>query len=67
VGEYVNHDIHNLFHEEGIQLQHTIPYTPQQKRVTEQKNKSLREMESCMLHAKSLPQKLWAEELNCET
>ena len=27
-GEYVNHEIHNLFHETGIQLQHTVPYTP---------------------------------------
>jgi hypothetical protein len=28
-GEYVNHEIHNLFHEAGIQLQHTVPYTLQ--------------------------------------
>jgi hypothetical protein len=26
-GEYVNHEIHNLFHEAGIHLQHTVPYT----------------------------------------
>jgi transposase InsO family protein len=26
-GEYVNHEIHNIFHEVGIQLQHTVPYT----------------------------------------
>jgi hypothetical protein len=26
-GEYVNHDIQNSFHEAGIQLQHTVPYT----------------------------------------
>jgi hypothetical protein len=37
-GEYVNHEIHNLFHEVGIQLQHTVPYTPQQNRVFEWKN-----------------------------
>jgi transposase InsO family protein len=66
-GEYVNHEIHNIFHEEGIQLQHTVPYTPQQNRVAEQKNRSLKEMESCMLHAKSLPQRLWDEALNYET
>jgi hypothetical protein len=34
-GDYVNHDIHNLFHEAGIQLQHTVPYTPQKNRVVE--------------------------------
>jgi hypothetical protein len=66
-GEYVNHEIHNIFHEAGIQLQHTVPYTPQQNRVVERKNRSLKEMASCMLHAKSLPQRLWAEALNCET
>jgi hypothetical protein len=48
-------------------LQHTIPYTPQQNGVDERKNKSLKEMASCMLHEKSLPQRLWAEALNCET
>jgi hypothetical protein len=36
----------------------------QQNKVAEQKNKSLKEMASCMLHAKSLPQRLWDEELN---
>jgi hypothetical protein len=54
-GEYVNHEIHNLFHEAGIHLQHTVPYTLQQNRVAERKNISLKEMASCMLHAKSLP------------
>jgi hypothetical protein len=63
----VNHDIHNIFHEAGIQLHHTVPYTPQQNRVVEQKNRSLKEMASCMLHAKSLPQGLWDEALNCAT
>jgi hypothetical protein len=63
----VNHEIHNLCHEVGIQLQHTVPYTPQQNRVVEGKNRSLKEITSCMLHAKSLPQRLWAEALNCAT
>jgi hypothetical protein len=66
-GEYVNHEIHNIFHEAGIQLQHTVPYTLQQNGVVEWKNRSLKEMASCMLHAKSLPQRLWAEALNCAT
>jgi hypothetical protein len=63
----VNHEILNLCHEAGIQLQHVVPYTPQQNVVVERKNRSLKEMASCMLHAKSLPQRLWAEELNCAT
>jgi hypothetical protein len=32
-GEYVNHEIHNIFHEVGIQLQHMVPYTPQQNKL----------------------------------
>jgi hypothetical protein len=53
--EYVNHAIQNLYHEDGIQLQHMIPYIPQQNKVAEKKNRSLKEMASCMLQAKSLP------------
>jgi hypothetical protein len=66
-GEYFHHEIHNIFHEAWIQLQHTVPCTPQQNGVVERKNRSLKEMTSCILHAKSLPQILWAKELNCET
>jgi hypothetical protein len=43
------------------------PYTLQQNEVVERKNRSLKEMAYCILHAKSLPQRLWAKELNCET
>jgi hypothetical protein len=66
-GEYVNHEIQNLCHEVGIQLQHTVPYTPQQNEVVEWKNRSLKEMTSCMLYANSLPERLWVKALNCAT
>jgi transposase InsO family protein len=36
---YVNHEIQNLCHEKGIQLQHTVPYTPQQNGVVERKKR----------------------------
>jgi hypothetical protein len=32
-----------------IQLQHTVPYTPQQNSVAERKHRSLKEMGNCML------------------
>ena len=52
--KYVNKDIKNLCNEADIQLQHTVPYTPQQNGVAERKNRSLKEMANCMLHARSL-------------
>jgi transposase InsO family protein len=42
-GDYVNHEVHNIFHEVGIQLQHIVPYTPQQNIVTEEKQISKRD------------------------
>jgi transposase InsO family protein len=54
-GEYVNHEMQNHFHEAGIQLKHTVPYTLQQNEVVEWKNGSLKEMASYMIHVKSLP------------
>jgi transposase InsO family protein len=64
-GEYVNRYVQHICSEVGIQLQHTVPYTPQQNGVAERKNISLKEMATCMLHAISLPPKLWVEALNC--
>jgi hypothetical protein len=52
------------FSEAGIQLQHTIPYTLQQNGVAERKNRSLKEMATCMLHARYLPSNIWDEALN---
>jgi hypothetical protein len=48
-------------------LHHTVPYTPQKNKVVEWKNRSLKEMASSMLHAMSLPLRLWVEALNCGT
>ena len=43
-GEYVSNKFTTFFSEQGIQQQHTVPYTPQQSGVAEQKNHSLKEM-----------------------
>jgi hypothetical protein len=48
-------------------LQLKVPYNPHQNEVVEWKNRSLKEMTSCILHANSLPRRLWDNELNCET
>lgn len=41
-GEYVNNKFTNFCTEHGIQLQHTIPYTPQKNGVAERKNHTLK-------------------------
>jgi hypothetical protein len=48
-GEYVKNYVQQLCIDAGIQLQHTVPYTPQQNDVAERKNWSLKEMANCML------------------
>jgi transposase InsO family protein len=63
-GEYVNKYVQHLCVEEGIELQHTVPYTPLKNRVAEWKNKSLKEMENCMLQSKSLTPNIWDEAIN---
>jgi transposase InsO family protein len=48
-GDYVKKYVKQLCIDAGIQLQHTVPYTPQQNGVAERKTRSLKEMEICML------------------
>ena len=46
-------------------MEHSIPYKPQQNGVDERKNRSLKEMENCVLQEKNLSHSLWAEVVNC--
>jgi transposase InsO family protein len=48
----------------GIQMQHTIPYTPQKNGVAERNNRTLREMANCMIQYKRLSLKYWEEVSN---
>ena len=45
-------------------MQHSIPYTPYQNGVVERKNKSLKEMATCLMEAKNFPPKFWAKAIN---
>jgi transposase InsO family protein len=55
----------NLYCEDaGIEHQLTAPYTPEQNRVSEKRNKYIMEMVRCMLHEKDLPKILWVEVAN---
>ena len=53
-GEHVKRDFHNFCESEGIRMEHSVPYTPQQNGVAERKNRSLKEMATCLLHGKHL-------------
>ena len=44
-------------------MEHSVPYTPQQNGVAKRKNRSLKEMETCLLHAKNPPPSLWVEDV----
>ena len=59
VKEYVNKKFQHLCQECGIQMQHSVPYTPLQNGVEQRKNMALKEMENCMIEAKDLSPHLW--------
>ena len=48
-GEFVKNEFEAFLSKHGIQHQNTVPYTPQQNGVVEQKNKTLVEMARYML------------------
>jgi len=49
---------------QGIQMQHTIPYTPQQNVVSKRKNCTLKEMTNCMIQSKGSSIYYWEEDIN---
>ena len=46
-------------------MEHSVPYTPQQNGVAKRKNRSLKEMETCLLKENKRPPYLWVEVVNC--
>ena len=48
-------------------MQHYIPYTPQWNRVAKRKNRSLKEMYTCMMASNTFPPNFWAEAINCDS
>ena len=64
-GEYVNNKFTNFCTAQGIQQQHTVPYTPQQNGVVERKNHTIKEMANCMIQSKGLSPHFCAEAIQC--
>ena len=63
--EYVKSEFIQSCKDACIQMKNLIPYTPQENGVTKRKNKSLKEMATCMMEAKTLPPKFWVEAIKC--
>ena len=63
-GDYVSNEFLHICSQSGIQVQNSIPYTLQQNRVAERKNRSLKEMTTCMLESKKLTTNLQAEAIH---
>lgn len=59
--EYVNKYLQDYLNNEGIKIQLTAAYSPQQNGVAERKNRSLMEMSRCMLIDANLEKKYWGE------
>lgn len=62
--EYVNNNLRSYLHNEGIKIQYTAGYSPQQNGVAERKNRSLIEMAKCMLIDADMDKKYWGEAIH---
>jgi hypothetical protein len=63
-GEYVNNNFTSYCTTQGIQMQHIVPYTPQQNGVSKRKYRTLKGMANCMIQSKGLSLKYWVEAIN---
>ena len=59
--DYISNELLHICSQSGIQIQHSVPHTPQQNGVAERKNRSLKEMTTCMLESKKLAEILCVE------
>ncbi len=53
--KYTSNQFNSFCEEAGIEHQLTAPYTPQQNRVSERKNRTIMEMSKCLLRENGLP------------
>eukprot|EP00253_Pinus_taeda_P018707 PITA_18707 len=64
-GEYISKEFLRFCRENGIHMQFTARYTPQQNGVAERKNRTIMDMARSMLKANHLPNDYWVEAVNC--
>lgn len=59
--EYVNNDLQGFLKDKGIEIQTTMPYTPEQNGKAERLNRTLINKALPMLYAAKLPLEAWGE------
>lgn len=62
--EFVNTQFHEYLCSNGIVLEKTAPYSPEQNGRVERENRTVMESARSMLHSRDVPQYLWAEAVN---
>lgn len=60
-GEYVNDEMRAFCREKGIEMQLTVPYTPQQNGVAERLNRTLMERARALLAESGFGKEMWGE------
>ena len=62
--EYTSSKFNQFYEEAGIEHKLTAPYTLEQNRVSERRNRTVMKMARSMLHEMELPETFWAEAAN---
>jgi hypothetical protein len=60
----VNNNFTSYYTTQGIQMQHIVPYTPQQNYVVERKNHTLKEMANYIIQSKGSSVKYWVKAID---
>jgi transposase InsO family protein len=64
-GEYVNNKVQTYLKQQGIQIQYTVAYSPQQNGISERRNRTLMEAARTMIFAAKFDNCYWAEAVAC--
>ena len=59
--EFVNQHVSSYLLKEGIIHEKSVPHVHQQSGVAERANRTIQEHVACLIHARNLPQFLWAD------
>lgn len=60
-GEYISKNFKELCQKEGIEVQYTIPYNPQQNGIAERYNRTVMERARCLIYEANIDKKFWSE------